>query len=410
MDENQKHSFVLPTPTDLINNNMASIFSPFYSLLTPTSESYHHDQETKDNAPSQIAYGSIVLLKKLGLCFLSAAYVCMVLFLVLILAFVVGVGLVRFWVEEPLIVHESLHFDYTETNPSAVFSFSGEVSAAGGYIKTKHIRVPVGHTFSVSLSLLMPESDFNRELGVFQLTAELLSVNGNVIAKSSQPCMLRFRSSPIRLARTVMMGLPLVLGISAETQKINVEILRHKELNQRTNAIRLTLHPRAGTSSLPQLYEAEIVLNSHLPWTKELIRNWKWTFYVWVSLYVYILLLMLLLCCFRPLIFLVTPESFSDQRVSDGVTSEELKELQDGELLGDESDVSELLRKLRVSRNKRKTILTYGGVGVEEIVGSSASSISMSATREDATSTAVEDETSVDVEDDVEDSESVCID
>lgn len=245
---------------------------------------------------------------------------------------------------------------------------------------------------------------------VLQLTAELLSVNGNVIAKSSQPCMLRFRSSPIRLARTVMMGLPLVLGISAETQKINVEILRHKELNQRTNAIRLTLHPRAGTSSLPQLYEAEIVLNSHLPWTKELIRNWKWTFYVWVSLYVYILLLMLLLCCFRPLIFLVTPESFSDQRVSEGVTSEELKELQDGELLGDESDVSELLRKLRVSRNKRKTILTYGGVGVEEIVGSSASSISMSATREDATSTAVEDETSVDVEDDVEDSESVCID
>ncbi|CAK8542517.1 unnamed protein product [Lathyrus sativus] len=392
---------------------MASLFSPFYSLLTLTSESYHHSQETRDNAPSQIAYTSTVLLKKLGLCFLSAAYVCMILFLLLILASVVGVGLVRFWVEEPLIVHESLHFDYTETHPSAVFSFSGEVSAAGGYIKKKHIRVPLGHTFSVSLSLLMPESDFNRDLGVFQLTAELVSVNGNVIAKSSQPCMLRFRSSPIRLARTVMMGLPLVLGISAETQKINVEILRYKEVNQRSNAVRLTLHPRAGTSSLPQLYEAEIVLNSHLPWTKELIRNWKWTFYVWVSLYVYILLLMLLLCWYRPLIFLVTPEFYSDQRVSNGVTSEELKELQDGELLGDESDVSELLRKLRLSRDKRKTILTHG-VGVEEIVGSSASSISMSATREDITSTVVEDVTSVevedDVEDDVEDSESVCID
>ncbi|XP_058739969.1 seipin-1 [Vicia villosa] len=382
---------------------MASLFSPFYSLLTVTSESYHHGQETEDNTPSQIAYGSIVLLKKLGLCFLSAAYVCMVLFLVLILASVLGVGLVRFWVEEPVIVHESLHFDYTETHPSAVFSFSGGgVSATGGYIMKKHRRVPVGHTFSVSLSLLMPESDFNRELGVFQLTAELLSVNGNVIAKSSQPCMLRFRSSPIRLARTVMMGVPLVLGISAETQKINVEILRHKEMNQRTNAIRLTLHPRAGSSSLPQLYEAEIVLNSHLPWTKELIRSWKWTFYVWVSLYVYVLLLMFLLCWYRPLIFLVTPESFSSQRVSENVTSEELKELQDGELLGDESDVSELLRKLRLSRSKRKTILTHGGVGLEETVGSSASSISMSATREDVTS--------VDVEDDVEDSESVCID
>lgn len=222
--------------------------------------------------------------------------------------------------------------------------------------------------------------------------------------------MLRFRSSPIRLARTVMMGVPLVLGISDETQKINVEILRHKEDNRRTNAIRVTLHPRAGTSSLPQLYEAEIVMNSHLPWAKELIRNWKWTFYVWVSLYVYIVLLMLILCCYRPIIFMATPDqSFRGEyhRVSE-VTSEEPKELQVRELLrDDESEVSELLRKWRRSRGKRKTILTHGGSGgggVPETIGSSASSISMTTTREDVTSVAVEDD-----DDDIEDSESVCI-
>lgn len=203
-----------------------------------------------------------------------------------------------------------------------------------------------------------------------------------------------------------MMGLPLVLGISAETQKLNVKLLRHKEENQRTNAIRVTLHPRSGSSSLPQLYEAEIVLNSHLPWAKELIRNWKWTFYVWVSLYVYILLLMLLLCCYRPLIFLVTPESFFDQRVSE-VTSEEPKELQVRELLGDdESEVSELLRKWRLSKSKRKSILTHGGRVMPQTIGSSASSISMTTTREDVTSVAVEDD---DDDVDVEDSESVCI-
>lgn len=192
-----------------------------------------------------------------------------------------------------------------------------------------------------------------------------------------------------------MMGVPLVLGISAETQKINVDILKHKEDNRRTNAIRVTLHPRAGTSSLPQLYEAEIVMNSNLPWAKELIRNWKWTFYVWVSLYVYIVLLMLLLCCYRPLIFMVTPESFSYQRVSE-LTSEEL---QVGESLEDESEVSELLRKWRSRRSKRKTIVTDG---VPETIGSSASSFSMTTTREDVTSTLA-------VEDDTEDSESVCI-
>lgn len=196
-----------------------------------------------------------------------------------------------------------------------------------------------------------------------------------------------------------MMGVPLVLGISAETQKINVEILKHKEDNRRTNAIRVTLHPRAGTSSLPQLYEAEIVMNTNLPWAKELIRNWKWTFYVWVSIYVYILLLMLLLCCYRPLIFMVTPESFSYQRVSE-FTSEETKEFEVGESLEDENEVSELLRKWRSRRSKRKTIITDG---VPETIGSSASSFSMTTTtREDVTST-------VAVEDDTEDSESVCI-
>ncbi|RDX78907.1 Seipin-1 [Mucuna pruriens] len=411
MEERQKECFILPTPlvklissqTDLIYNGLASVFSPIYSLFSVASNSYHRAEESRDidepaaqRVPSQINHGSTLLLKKLGLCFLSAAYVCMVLFLVLILATVVGVGLVRLWVEEPVSIKENLHFDYTEAHPSAVFLFNG-VRNFKGHLKKKQISVPVGHTFLASLVVVMPESDFNRELGMFQLTAELLSVNGSVIAKSSQPCMLRFRSSPIRLARTAMMSLPLVLGISGETQNHIVELLRHKEDYRRSNAIKVTLHPRAGTTSLPQLYEAEIVIKSHLPWIKELVRNWKWTFYVWVSLYIYTVLLVLLLFCYKPLIFLVTPEYFRDHRVSQ-VTSEEPEELQ-GRELGDESEVSELLSKWKSSRSKRKTILARGCGVPETFVGSSASNISMT-TREDVTSVAVED--------DVDDSESVC--
>ncbi|KAK7394662.1 hypothetical protein VNO78_15197 [Psophocarpus tetragonolobus] len=411
MAEHQKEGFILPTPvaklisfqTDLIYNGLLSLLSPFYSLFSVASNSYHRAEETEEyvesavqRAPSQITHATALLLKKLGLCLLTAAYVCIILILVLVLATVVGVGLVRLWVEEPVSVKEYLHFDYAQAHPTALFYFNG-VKSYKGHLKKKNISVPVGHSFFASLVLVMPESDFNRELGMFQLTAELLSANGNVIAKSSQPCMLRFRSSPIRLARTIMMGVPLVLGISGETQNINVEILRHKEDYRRSNAIKVTLHPRAGTSYLPQLYEANVMINSHLPWTKELVRNWKWTFYVWVSLYVYILLLMFLLCCYRPLIFLVTPKYSSDHRVS-ALAREEPGEIQVGEL-GDESDVSELLRKWRSSRDKRKTILAHGGVP-ETVVGSSASRISMT-TREDITSVAVED--------DVEDSESVCI-
>ncbi|KAK8466298.1 hypothetical protein PHAVU_008G054075 [Phaseolus vulgaris] len=410
MEEHQNEGFLLPPlakllsfQTDLIYNGLVSFFSPICSPFSVASESYHRAEETTDNVesavqcvPSQVTHGGTLLLKKLGLCFLTVLYVCMVLILFLFLATVVGVGLVRFWVEEPVSVKESVYFDYTETHPTAVFLFNG-LTSFKGHIKKKHISVPVGHTFFASLVLVMPESDFNRELGVFQLTAELVSLNGDVIAKSSQPCMLRFRSSPIRLARSFMMGVPLVLGISGETQNIKVELLRHKEDYRRSNAIRVTLHSRAGTSYLPELYEAEIVIRSNLPWTKELVRNWKWTFYVWVSLYVYMGLLMTLLCCYRPLLFLVKPQYSRDHGVSE-VTSGEGAELVVGEA-GDENEDSELLRKWRRSRSKRKTTLTHGGVA-ETLVGSSASSISMSSR---------EEVTSVCVEDDVEDSESVCL-
>ncbi|KAH7571428.1 hypothetical protein JRO89_XS04G0049400 [Xanthoceras sorbifolium] len=69
------------------------------------------------------------------------------------------------------------------------------------------------------------------------------------------------------------MGIPLLLGVSDETQKLTIKILRHKEGNRRTEAIRVILSSRAGSSRLPQLYEAEIILNSRLPWTKEFIER-----------------------------------------------------------------------------------------------------------------------------------------
>ncbi|XP_052728737.1 seipin-1 isoform X2 [Vigna angularis] len=370
MEEHQEEGFLLPTPlpkllsfqTDLVYNGLVSLFSPLFALFAVASQSYHRAEETTHSvesavqrAPSQITHGGTLLLKKLGLCFLSVAYVCMILIFFLFLATVVGVGLVRFWVEEPVSVKEKLHFDYTQPHPTALFSFNGFTSFKG-HLRKKQISVPVGHTFFASLVLVMPESDFNRELGVFQLTTELVSVNEHVVAKSSQPCMLRFRSSPIRLARTFLMGVPLVMGISGETQNINVEILRHREDYRRSNAIRVTLHPRAGTSNLPELYEAEILMRSNLPWTKE------------------------------PVLFLVTPQHCSN-------------EVGNGEA-GDGNEVCELLREWRRSRGgKRKSRVTDGGVA-ESVVGSSASGISMS-TREDATS--------VSVEDDVEDSESVCL-
>lgn len=226
-----------------------------------------------------------------------------------------------------------------------------------------------------------------------QLTAEVLSDNGNVMAKSSQPCMLRFRSLPIRLLRTFLIGLPLILGISEETQKISIEMLKRKEGYPRTKAIKISLIPRAGTSYLPQLYEAEILMKSQLPWTKEVVRNWEWTFYVWASLYIYIILLIILTCYCRPLVFPMTIANFSyfDRSERDLVTEETKEPRAEAR---DEKEISELLRKCQQRRKRKAVVFHRGKVGT---VCSSAPS--MSVTMED---------TCVVVED-IGDSESVCL-
>lgn len=214
-----------------------------------------------------------------------------------------------------------------------------------------------------------------------------------MIEKSSHPCMLRFRSLPVRLARTALFGVPLVLGITGETQRITIEILKHKEGHTRTGAIRVILSPRAGTAFLPQLYEAEILINSKLPWIKELIHSWKWTFYVWSSLNTYIFFLMFLILCCKPLLFPLVTASLSEQSERE-LAIESPKEPEtraENEEEEEEEEVAEFLRRWRQSRSKRKAI--YLQERMPETVGSSASTISIA-----------REETS-----DVGDSESVCL-
>lgn len=110
------------------------------------------------------------------------------LLLVAAVAVAVGVGLVRFWLEEPIFLKEKLHFDYTHIHPKAVYSFCGLGSSSSGgctYNKSRGLkriiptalstkvvdnRIPMGHMFQVSVGLLMPESEYNRQVGVFQVS------------------------------------------------------------------------------------------------------------------------------------------------------------------------------------------------------------------------------------------------
>ncbi|OVA19097.1 Adipose-regulatory protein [Macleaya cordata] len=172
---------------EFVSYCLSSLSIPLFAFLSMASESLHRAdlarEKTEDavhaasRVPSRVAEGGELFFKKIGFGFLGAVYVGLVLVAVMCVAVLIGVGLVRMWVEEPVILRETVHFDYTEVHPTAVLVLGG-----GG---KKKRTIPAGHTFYVSLVMLMPESDFNHQIGVFQVTAEIISRTGNIIARTT---------------------------------------------------------------------------------------------------------------------------------------------------------------------------------------------------------------------------------
>lgn len=115
---------------------------------------------------------------KLGWGLLWSVYVCTVLVVLLVSAFLVGGILMRIMVEEPIRMEEHLDFDYTQKSPEAFVPIM--VCPGTGYDlsgmqnlevhKFDGMRViPPKHKLQVKLSMTLPESDYNINLGIFQV-------------------------------------------------------------------------------------------------------------------------------------------------------------------------------------------------------------------------------------------------
>ncbi|XP_022149977.1 seipin-1 [Momordica charantia] len=371
-DEHEESGLPIPAPTDFFNKliflaaeliyaAIAFVLAPISTLLSLLSESFLHAEEAKQSvesavrrAPSDAARRVRLAARRVSYGLAAAALVCVAMVVLLAAAAGASAAAMRAWMEEPVMVRERLNFDYTQAQPRAVFG-------AENNGKKNNLGIPVGHRFTASVILLMPESDFNRHVGVFQLRAELISTNGNIITSSSLPCMLRFRSRPVRLTRTFLASIPLVLGISTESQELTFHMLKHKEVNhQRSKAIRVTIIPRVGTLALPELYEARIHINSQLPPMKQLLHRWRWTCYLWTTFYTYLVFLVMFMYFWKPVVFRAASLKELSGNNRGASASREAEESFD-----DMADITvELLRKWQEMRRKRKAAMfAYREVG-----------------------------------------------
>lgn len=133
------------------------ITSCFLSLIAPFLYLYFQSQAV----PSRFAHGVTALLRRLTFGILGAVCAMVILLAVMVVSVLLGVGLARLCVEEPVLLRQPLHFDYTQVHPNAT------VALRGAWRRGR--AVPAGHSVSVSIMLLLPESDHNLRIGVFQV-------------------------------------------------------------------------------------------------------------------------------------------------------------------------------------------------------------------------------------------------
>ncbi|KAI3818687.1 hypothetical protein L1987_12502 [Smallanthus sonchifolius] len=254
-------------------------------------------------------YGSTwKLCVRIGWGLLWLVYVGFILSSLLVFAFVVSGIVLKCIIEEPIQMTRQLSFDYTKDSPVAfvplmscpesLFLESSEPVWYGCNAGSRFI--PLDHKVHVTVSIMLPESYYNRNLGVFQVRVDFLSSDGKCLVSTRQPCMIRYQSQPIRLLLTFLKLAPLITGYSSESQTLNIKLRGYTEGTVPTSCLQVILEQRAEFTrgaGVPVIYEASLKLESKPPFLKRILWSWKWTVYIWVTVMIFVVELFILVCC-----------------------------------------------------------------------------------------------------------------
>ncbi|KAL3631480.1 hypothetical protein CASFOL_024464 [Castilleja foliolosa] len=222
-----------------------------------------------------------------------AANVFFVLVCLLVLGFAIGGIVMRNLVQESIHTTEALTFDYTTTSPAANVPIASSL-VDGTTSKLK-----------LTVSLTLPESEYNRKLGIFQVRVETLSENGKVIVGSSYPTMLRFKSNPVRAVETLLNSVHLITGLKSEVQKLKIVMGEFNKGYKPASSFKVILVQRAefeGGSGVPEIYGGTLEIASELPKLKRILWSWRRTMFVWIGFGFFVAEMMVLLIFFRGIV------------------------------------------------------------------------------------------------------------
>lgn len=115
-------------------------------------------------------------------------------------------------------------FSNSACNHDTVPSSNCEFPHAFVPLTRRHNLLMLGQSYKIYLHLEMPETQQNRELGMFMVCAGMRDETTELLDHSCRSVMLHYKSSLIRAIRTWLLSPLYVFSIQEEKQRIVVEL------------------------------------------------------------------------------------------------------------------------------------------------------------------------------------------
>ena len=118
-------------------------------------------------------------------------------------------------------------------------------------------------TFDVHVKLDVPDSEYNRKVGMFQVKVELVNSGGETILHSMRPTLLRYQSPLVRWIKTLAYWPFHVAGFVEEKQTIDVRVFSKIRERRDFTRVAVKLLPRGQTKNglLPEIYSASATIS-----------------------------------------------------------------------------------------------------------------------------------------------------
>lgn len=125
--------------------------------------------------------------------------------------------------------------------------------------------------YRIKLILEMPESEINKDLGMFMVCAQMRAKGGVLVSSSCRSAMLRHRSKLHHVMRTFAYSPLLLSGMNEEKQQLQVELFSDFEDDQ---SLPVTDAYVEVQSRHAQVYACELHIQAHFAGLRYLMYHW----------------------------------------------------------------------------------------------------------------------------------------